>query len=471
MHRTAIGLPLLLALSGCGGDQSRSSTPRPDRSTAARRDSECQRDSDCQAKASPCQLASCQNGQCRTTPQRVGFIPPDPVKGDCKALTCAHQGTVVELADPDDRPRSEHDCHAMRCTPTGPAEVVAPWQACRGGGACTSEGACVKIAGLATGDHHGCLWFEDGTVRCFGLDDWGELGGVPDAMPQRTAAPLPFVKDVIQLSANDAQSCALRRDGSVLCWGNNGDDGYKAKLAKRGPVMATIEKLGPATQISATSRQSCALHSEGVISCWDSASWRPVLIGKPRRPVAKLVVGPNGVCGVLDDQSVQCFRTRFEEDPSARSVLPDAAKLHGVRSLALGRVHACAVLAGGEVHCWGTDMNGEVNPKSGNGWNRPWIAPTKLEGLPPAEAVAVAFRHSCAILADQRVMCWGMPDDGEGLGLLRTLPIRARAIGLSYESGCALATEGTAQCWGSDVFGRTTSHEYRPAARFWPVTL
>jgi hypothetical protein len=76
--------------------------------------------------------------------------------------------------------------------------------------------------------------------------------------------------------------------------------------------------------------------------------------------------------------SVQCFRTRFEEDPSARSVLPDAATLHGVRSLALG---------------------------------------------------------------------------------------------LSGDSGCALATEGTAQCWGRDVFGRTTCHEYRPAARFWVVAL
>ena len=469
MDRPSFGFVLLLAISGCAGDQSLASVPRPRGSTAAQRDSACKVDADCQASGSPCQIASCRDGECQTTPRPPGFEPPDPVKGDCKALACAARGTVVELADPDDVLPTDRECLVKRCTRTGPVEV--PTQTCREGGTCTHEGACVKLAGLAMGDHHGCVWLEDGTAYCFGSDEWGELGGAPGVVHPRLTALVPFATGVVQMSANDAQSCALKRDGSVLCWGSNGDAGAEAKRAKRGPVMATVEKLGPATQISAASGQTCALHSEGVISCWSSASWRPVLVGKPRLPVGRLVVGPNGVCTVLDDQSVQCFRTRFEEDPSARSLLPDAGKLHGVRSLALGRGHACAVLAGGEVRCWGMDMNGEVTPRSGTAFNRPWLGPAKIEGLPPAETVAVAFRHSCALLADQRVMCWGMPNDGEGRGLIRTLPFRARAIGLTYESGCAIAAEGTAQCWGQTLLGRASMREYRPSQPPWVIVL
>jgi alpha-tubulin suppressor-like RCC1 family protein len=348
-----------------------------------------------------------------------------------------------------------------------PTEV--PADTCHDGGACTHAGACVKLAGLAVGQHHGCVWLEDGRAYCFGSDDWGELGGVPRTSYDRLTTLVPFATDVIAMSANAAQSCALQRDGSVLCWGTNTDRATEAMKAKSGPVMARIEKLGPATQLSAASRQTCALHSEGVISCWD-AYWRPILVGKPRRPVGKLVVGPNGVCAVLDDASVQCFRTRFEEDPSAPSVLPDAGKLRGVKALALGRGHACAVLVGGEVQCWGTDMNGEVNPKSGNAWNRPLLKPGKIEGLPPAESVAVAFRHTCALLTDGRVMCWGWPNDGESAGPFGTLPFRARAIGLTYDGGCAVATEGTAQCWG-DFPWHAAAHGHNPSKPPWVVAL
>ena len=64
-----------------------------------------------------------------------------------------------------------------------------------------------------------------------------------------------------------------------------------------------------------------------------------------------------------------------------------------------------------------------------------------------------------------------MPNDGEGRGLIRTLPFRARAIGLTYESGCAIATEGTAQCWGQTLLGRASMQEYRPSQPPWVIVL
>jgi hypothetical protein len=251
----------------------------------------------------------------------------------------------------------------------------------------------------------------------------------------------------------------------VVCWGNRGEDGVLFKLGKRGPLVAAIEKLGPATQLSGAGGQNCALHSEGLISCWGDGSSRAILVAKPRRPVEKLVVGPNGVCSLLDDRRLQCFRTPFEDSPSSTSLLPDAATLQGVTALALGHWHACVVLGKGEVQCWGNNGDGEVAPDNATRW----MPPTRMDGLPPATSVAVAKRHSCALLADDRVMCWGSPHDGESRGTLRELPMRARTLGMMYETSCALTVEGILQCWGDKGFGAASSHAHRPTDPPWAV--
>ena len=85
--------------------------------------------------------------------------------------------------------------------------------ACRGG-------RCVGVAQIAIGNDHTCARLTDGTVLCWGLNGNGQLGDgtttyreTPDAVPGLTS--------VAEIATGGSHTCARRTDGTVLCWGGN----------------------------------------------------------------------------------------------------------------------------------------------------------------------------------------------------------------------------------------------------------
>lgn len=468
MRRRTPSLGVILLLAACAGPASIPPAPSSAGSPGAAASPACVADADCAALVSdaPCFAPVCASGRCQRAPRPAGFVLPDGVAHDCKQRVCGAEGAVEERPDPGDAPPPSRACAAVRCTPTGPVEAITPGAACDGAGTCTREGACAHVEQVAVGDNHGCALLRGGEVRCFGWDESGQLSGVHATRLDRNSEPAPLRAPAVRIAANDDQSCAILRDGAVACWG--GGDAFRLRPGKDGLDAVRIEGVRDATQIGASRHQTCALHEGGVISCWGTRKPNAVLVARPRGKVAELVVGANGVCGLLDDHRVQCFRTRFEETPSARSLMPEAAALRGVVSLALGRSHACAVLEGGAVECWGNNMDGPVDPKHPTR-NNDWVPPVRIADLPPARSVATSFRQTCAVLADGRVICWGMPWDGEGRGRLRELPLRAVTVGMAYEWGCALTPTGGVMCVGSTGLGLSSSHEYRPDVPPWPV--
>lgn len=87
---------------------------------------------------------------------------------------------------------------------------------------------------IAVGKHHVCALRMDESVYCWGLDDVGQLG-MPSVLVEtcrdnssQPAAPcshepirVPGLTEVVQLEAGRENTCAVRRDGSVWCWGRN----------------------------------------------------------------------------------------------------------------------------------------------------------------------------------------------------------------------------------------------------------
>jgi hypothetical protein len=468
---SAGGLALLVAVAGCGGEQTPGTTPAHPIASSTPKEKTCTKDSDCTASPQPCLEPKCEAGRCQPSPRSVGFLPPDPVQGDCKRPMCVEGGTLIEGTAPDDIPAAKHECRVASCQQAEPVEAVATGQPCANGGVCARDGSCTRIEQLVVGNRHGCVLVQGGAVRCFGWDEYGQLSGRPATKLVRTAEPVKFILDAVQIAANDTHSCALLRDGAVACWGDAGNARLDFMLHKGSPVIARVERVAEATQIGAAGRMACALHSKGTLACWGDTAARARLVARPRRPVDKLVVGPNGVCCVLDDHSVQCFHTPFEQNPSAGSVIAQAGKLRGVASLSLGSGHGCAVLQTGEVKCWGVDLNGEVDPNAKGSSERIETPLTKIEGLPPARSVATAMRQSCAVLQDDRVACWGLPYHGEGHGKIRVLPLQVRALGLAYEFGCLLGTDGALRCLGDDAFGASSTQPYDPTRPPWPIEL
>jgi alpha-tubulin suppressor-like RCC1 family protein len=136
-----------------------------------------------------------------------------------------------------------------------------------------------------------------------------------------------------------------------------------------------------------------------------------------------------------------------------------------VHSLSSGSQHACASLSNGRVRCWGRGYEGQAGPASAG------INPFPVEvALTPGEkagSVAVGANHSCAIMYDQTVRCWGSNAYGQ-LGnavvggtyftpqVVRTANAPLTGV-TSLSAGayhtCASRFDLTAFCWGDNSWG------------------
>ncbi|MBL9104276.1 MAG: DUF4215 domain-containing protein [Myxococcales bacterium] len=142
----------------------------------------------------------------------------------------------------------------------------------------------------------------------------------------------------------------------------------------------------------------------------------------------------------------------------------------GAKQVDAGWYHTCALTYSGKVHCWGLNTYGEL----GQG-NTITIGDTELPNTVPAvdlggTAVALSLGeyHSCALLDDGQVRCWGRSNVGQlGLGSTTSLgdnekpslaqPVnvggKVTQIAAGRNHTCALLDTGKVRCWGAGASG------------------
>jgi alpha-tubulin suppressor-like RCC1 family protein len=148
---------------------------------------------------------------------------------------------------------------------------------------------------------------------------------------------------------------------------------------------------------------------------------------------------------------------------------PSQASAASAAQISAGVDHACAVVAGGSVECWGDPTAGEnglAATNVGDGLDDPVPSPV---GITDAISVAAGATHSCALRSAGTVACWGDDTYGElgGGGSGRSYrPVAVKnlshavAIGAGDGFSCALVSDGTARCWGDGGgFGPTKTGE------------
>ena len=165
-------------------------------------------------------------------------------------------------------------------------------------------------------------------------------------------------------------------------------------------------------------------------------------------------------------------------DGAARDATADAendASIPGNIELALGETHTCVRFVDNKrIKCWGSNAHGELGlgdsiPRgvaAGQVAALPYIdlGTDGATGLPVAVAqVAIGGQHSCALLTNGRVKCWGdgRGDDPNEMGdSLPYLPFPSGLTATKISAGeygvCALFDDATARCWGGNVVPSAT---------------
>jgi len=303
------------------------------------------------------------------------------------------------------------------------------------------------VRAISAGDYHTCALSSGGTVKCWGNNDDGQLGNgqttaSSTAVLVKGTGGAGVLSKVTQVGTGVSHSCALLASGIVECWGWNGEGelgtGETSSSATPIPVQVRgvggVGALSNVAQISAGSFHTCALLTNHTVECW---GWNNQgQLGYNTAPVQ--VKGIGGV-GTLSD----------------------------VVQISAGGARTCALLTDGTVECWGSNGRGQL----GDGTRIDSLTPVQVKDaagvgvLLNATQVSTGGLRTCALLADRTVQCWGAGWLGDGTTIDSTIPVpvvgyegigplsNVTQISTGVSHTCALLTDGTVECWGGNLFG------------------
>jgi len=284
------------------------------------------------------------------------------------------------------------------------------------------KGVFKDAVAVAAGHTHACALKADGTVWVWGLNDRGQLGNgskvKQSALPVQVKTPdgKGFLNDVIGIAAGVGHCLAVRKDGTVLAWGENvvGQVGDGTTTDRFLPVK--VEGVKDVASVGAGWHFSFAVCKDGSLWGWgynvfgqlgDGSVYdrhRPVQTKGPdgKAPLAgvaravggslhTLIIKKDGTLWALGGNN---FGQLGNGQRGEREQLPvqvkgprDKGFLEAVVDADAGSVHSAAVTKDGVVYCWGDNYRNQIGDPAvpGGGWvmNGEYVdnAKVKSEGL------------------------------------------------------------------------------------------
>lgn len=345
------------------------------------------------------------------------------------------------------------------------------------------------VQSVASGYLFSCALLDDSTAKCWGNNEFNQLGNDAATSTQRfpslieTNSGAPFAS-ISQLALGYSHACVLSQVGTVHCWGDNemGQLGNGSTVASASPKQINALSTG-VRSIAAGHAHNCAINSGGSVLCWGYNAFGQLGTGTnankttpnsaifqeflPTNSVSSLALGRAHSCALLTDKTVKCWGNndygQLGDAQAEASLTPVAVNgIANVQQLVSGHAHLCALLLDGSVTCWGSNLLGESGVAIDA--SAPIVAPTQVELSGKATALASGYQHTCALLADKTVRCWGNNAFGQlGDGQLNDsgTPVAVsglsgvRSISTGHSHTCASLDDGTVKCWGSDLYGQT----------------
>jgi alpha-tubulin suppressor-like RCC1 family protein len=240
------------------------------------------------------------------------------------------------------------------------------------------------------------------------------------------------------------------------------DESGLAQAARPRPELMSVAPLFSPVGIAPRR----PLGSEPAPACAPSCRWACVR-GVCEAPIA-VTVGAGHSCALRASGAVECWgaseRGQLGDGGTEdRAIAAAVVELPG-RALAIdaGDDHTCALLDDGGIACWGANESGQL----GDGSRDDRAAPVRVLLAEPADEVAAGGAMTCARERDGDVVCWGT----DGFAAARAFPAviegvsRAIDIDVGGAHGCAVDDEGSVACWGTNARGQLGDGSLDPRA-------
>lgn len=335
---------------------------------------------------------------------------------------------------------------------------------------------------ISAGANHVCIVTENGNVKCWGGNNFGQLGignvltkgdNASEMGNNLVSVDLGINSKAVKVVAGSDFSCALLSNRQVKCWGKN-DSGQLGQNNQNnvGDGTSAIGPMGTVhlgtgqgvLDIVAGNNHACALLVSGDVKCWGDNSHGQLGTGDTvdrgdgaismtaltpinfsGLKVIQVAAGQDTTCAVLENGTARCWgwntygisglgNTTDILEPLSNTINLGTGLL--VKKISISLESACATLSNGRVKCWGQNANGRLGigttqSMGDNSSEMGDILPYVSLGTSTSfgvEKIASGANHNCALMYNGLVKCWGSNDSGQ-IGLNQTNGQRGATAG------------------------------------------
>ncbi len=341
-----------------------------------------------------------------------------------------------------------------------------------------------KALSVSANEKHACAILDDGNLKCWGFNNYGQLGiGSQTLQNSPQLVDLGLGRTAVSVSLGRFHTCAILDGGTLKCWGHN----YEGQLGIGstsgifvGLALPQTVNLGTgktAVTVSLGEEHTCANLDDGSLKCWGRNDYGQLGVGStigqttPQlvdlgvgRTALSVILGSFHTCAILDDGMMKCWGYHGSGrlgvgSANTNQETPQSVNL-GVGRTAiyagLGSEHTCANLDDGSLKCWGVNNYGQLGIGSTTNQETPQLVDLGLGRT--ALSVSLGEEHTCAILDDGSLKCWGQNTYGQfnsdltrvrnpkEIGIKSSVNVKQSSVGNDYT--CAILYDDSLKCWG-----------------------
>ena len=293
-----------------------------------------------------------------------------------------------------------------------------------------------KATAISVGGWHTCALLESGTVKCWGDNQFLQFGEGSEGMAySEIPKKIKLEKNAKAISAGATHTCAILEDKSIECWGGEKPASVAGTLTELEHILTPEKFIG--VQTDPTKADSCAPITDEdkckiavkealkdfKLTSGNPIDWSTITTVEGGTLHSSLPYGcvfhqksgcSSDTCSLCPDEN-DCWEILVNQQKSyAPKSCSDTAKCivncqtslpNNAKAISAGGAHTCALLDDGSVQCWGDNGQGQISGIKAE-LSRNHIM---TFGVRKATAISAGSSGTCALLDDEEVVCWGSP--------------------------------------------------------------